>query len=262
MTSIMGILCKDGVVIGSDSAATFGNSRLRTIEQPCEKLTVIGGHIIVAGTGHVGLGQRFCDVVQKAWDNKEFGPSFIALGRALSANAIRDFGQTYIKPGQYGALLAYTAGDTFHLGEFGIDDFQPEWKTKQLWFASMGSAQGITDPFLAFLREVFWESEMPTVQEASFAITWTLEHAIQYNPGGVNGPPRVAVIERQKGKLGTRILSEAELDEHKQSIGAAKDALKRFRDYLQPEESSMVVPTAEKQDFASVLPSSLPNRSN
>lgn len=256
MTSIVGILCSDGVVIGSDSAATFGNSRLRTIEQPCEKLTVIDGRIIVAGTGEVGLGQRFCDVVQKAWNDKQFGSQPIEVGRVLASRAIQDFSQTGVKLGQYGALLAYAAGGTFHLGEFSVDNFQPEWKTRQLWFTSMGSAQMITDPFLAFLREVFWENDMPTVQNAIFAITWTLDHAIHYNPGGVNGPPRVAVIEKQKGQYGARILSEVELDEHQQSILAAKDSLRCFRERLQPEGSSAAVPTAEAQELTPTLPTS------
>jgi hypothetical protein len=55
MTSVVGALCKDGVVVGSDSAATFVAGGMRTIEQPTEKLVVVRDHIIVAGTGQVGL---------------------------------------------------------------------------------------------------------------------------------------------------------------------------------------------------------------
>ncbi|HSK80161.1 MAG TPA: hypothetical protein VLQ45_27150 [Thermoanaerobaculia bacterium] len=66
MTSIVGVLCRDGAVIGTDSATTFGG-RLRTIEQATEKLDLIGDEIILAGAGSTGLRQRFRDIVEDAW---------------------------------------------------------------------------------------------------------------------------------------------------------------------------------------------------
>ena len=41
MTSVVGILCKDGVVVGTDSSATFDNGQIRTIEQPFEKIEIM-----------------------------------------------------------------------------------------------------------------------------------------------------------------------------------------------------------------------------
>ena len=58
MTVIIGALCKDGIVVGSDSSATFVAGSLPTIEQPTKKTFVIGDDIIFAGTGQCGLGQR------------------------------------------------------------------------------------------------------------------------------------------------------------------------------------------------------------
>ena len=51
MTVLIGVLCSDGVVIGSDSAATFTAGNLRTIEQPCKKIHVIKNNILVRGLG-------------------------------------------------------------------------------------------------------------------------------------------------------------------------------------------------------------------
>jgi hypothetical protein len=92
----------------------------------------------------------------------------------------------------------------------------------------MGSGQAITDPFLALMREVFWGKGPPTVQDATFAATWALEHAIQVNPGGINGPARIAVMERTSGKYRTKILDEAALEEHRQNIQQAKERLRAF----------------------------------
>ena len=54
MTILVGLLCKDGIVIGSDSSATFGTMQNRTIEQPTDKIEIIDGKVIIAGTGQVG----------------------------------------------------------------------------------------------------------------------------------------------------------------------------------------------------------------
>src|SRR5262249_29888486 len=84
-------------------------------------------------------------------------------------------------------------------------------------------------PFLALMREVFWRTGLPTIQDAIFAVTWALDHAIQINPGGINGPARIAVLEKKAGgKFAARILDPADLDEHRQNIGQAKERLRTF----------------------------------
>src|SRR5258708_38991885 len=156
MTAVVGIRCKDGIVIGSDSCTTCGSHPgFPTIEQTCKKVEVISGQVILSGTGAVGLHQRFREVVSKYWAEKKWrgtnGQSKTAMevAKDLSLAGIQDFTSTGIKEaGQYGALLAFPAGGTFHLCEFAIKDFQLEFKEGKMWFASMGSGQPITDPFL------------------------------------------------------------------------------------------------------------------
>jgi len=231
MTAIVGILCRDGLVIGTDSSTTFSSAvGSPTIEQPCEKLNLISNCIIVAGTGQVGLGQRFCRVVEEAYEAKIFmGPKHhTSVGNEISKRAQADFGYTSANKGLYGALVGFAIGDKPCLCEFAVSDFQPEFKTETIWYGSMGSGQPITDPFLALMREVFWEQGPPTVQDATFAATWALDHAIQVNPGGINGPARIAVMEKTSGKYRTKILDNAELEEHRQNIEQAKERLRAF----------------------------------
>lgn len=179
MTSIVGVLCSDGAVIGTDSVATFSAAQFATIEQQTEKLSVIGD-VIVAGTGAVGLSQRFCAIVDNAYTQQKLfaRQSPIEVVKALSRTCIEDMAHTYLNPGKLGALIAFPCNNSPQICEFQLQDFQPELKDRRLWYVSMGGAQPITDPFLGFIRRVFWESGQPSVNDAIFAVTWTLQHAI------------------------------------------------------------------------------------
>lgn len=46
------------------------------------------------------------------------------------------------------------------------------------------------------MREISWSGGPPNVQDATFAVTWALDHAVTCNPGGINAPVRIAVLER------------------------------------------------------------------
>ena len=229
MTAVVGILCSDGAVVGTDSSMTsVAAGGFRTIEQPTEKLDILKDRIIIAGTGSVGHGQRFKAVVEDCWQNKMFsGTTNIPIDVCvnLSAATLSNFVKTNTSRGAYNALVAFSLGTDPVLCEFD-DTFQPHLKTEQEWFCSMGSTQPITDPFLALMREIFWSKGQPTVQEATPVVTWTLDHAIALNTGGVNGPARIAVLaHRQRNNLEARLLKDSDLDEHRSWIQDAKSLL-------------------------------------
>lgn len=191
MTSIVSIRCKDGVVVGADSSATFGDGgAVRTIEQPTErKIEIIGDQIIIAGTGFVGHAQRFCEVVRRLYGDKAFQDrSDIEIGKMLSSEGIKDFTQTHIAQIAYSAFVAYPAKNQPCVCELigGQSAFQPEIKhPNDLWFTSAGSGQPITDPFLALFRQVFWHDGPPNLQGGIFTALWALRHACEVNPGGI-----------------------------------------------------------------------------
>jgi hypothetical protein len=232
MTAVVGILCKDGVVIGTDSATTFMAGEVRTVEQSIEKLYICQNKIIVAGSGSVGHAQRFNENVDKAWHNKLFVHSAartpMDVARELSAAQVADFGKTGAIQGTYGALVAFPHRDGPQLCEFNIKDFQPEMKNPGMWFCSMGSTQPMTDSFLCLMRQIFWTDGPPNLSDGMFAATWTLDHAIRYNPGGVNSPVRMAVLQNDV----VRGVPEDELQEHRQSIHAACERLRDYRKEL------------------------------
>ncbi len=216
--------------MGADSSATFGTPRLPTIEQPCDKLVIVEGKMIIGGTGQVGLGQRFVEKVKDGWRDGFFKGSPVEAARKLASSTLQDFASTGIAGGHYGALLAFPVQDKMHLCEFATSDFQPELKVAPMRFCSMGSGQLIGDPFMALMREIFWDAEPPSLQDGIFATTWALDHAIKVNPGGVNGPVNIAVLEIKNGKPAARVLSGDELQEHFEFIAEAKDLLRGLRD--------------------------------
>jgi hypothetical protein len=233
VTSIVGVLCSDGAVIGADGAVTLGPTpSAPTIEQPTEKISIIG-HFIVAGTGDVGLNQRFCSVVERAWTTGILGKlSALEVGKHLAKHAIDDFSSTYAKMGSYGALVAFVCKDKPYICEFGVSNFQPELRDERLWHGSIGSAQPITDPFLALMRRAFWKGGYPKVADAVFAVTWALDHAIEVNPGGVNGPVRVALLSKDGAQWKPRILGDKDLAEHHQNVEGAYEALRAYGEKL------------------------------
>jgi hypothetical protein len=233
MTAIVGIWCRDGIVLGTDSRATFTSGLVRTIEQPTDhKMRIISGKLMLAGTGQVGLGQRFARIVEKAYEEEKiFKGAPVSVATALCQQAVRDFASTDTPKGQYGALLAFPVEDRLQLCEFAASDFQPELKDAHLWYCSMGSSQPITDPFLGFFRGIFWRDGPPSVSEGVFVTLWTLRLAIELNPGGVGGEPVIGVLEKaHDGKLTARQLSKDELGEHFDAVEAVAEHLRAFRD--------------------------------
>ena len=236
MTVLVGLLCKDGIVVGSDSSATFGPHQGHpTIEQAVQKIFVVQSRIILAGTGQVGAGQRFTAAVDSAWQAKKFSGANIPtdFAKTLCKIGIDDFASTQMKQGAFGALVAFPTKAGLSLCELAVTDFQPELKTPTMWFASMGSGQPITDPFLGLMRRVFYPSGQPTIKEGLFLTTWALMHTIELNPGGINGPPQVATLTlNSKGEPEARILSDDELEEHKNNVESAEKHLSQYRQIL------------------------------
>jgi hypothetical protein len=235
MTAIVGLFCTDGVVIGADSSSTFSSGTENTIEQTTEKICVIEGRVIFAGTGEVGLNQRFEAVLQKLVSGGLKGTP-LEISKDISRHALMDFEYTGRKVGGigFGALVAFTVNHKPYLCECALQNFQPEMKTNKHWFTSMGSHQKITDAFLGYLKDVFWPTGPPSLQDGVFAATWTLDHVITLNTGGINGPIRIATLENKDGKAKARLLDDPELAQHKQYVAEAKDHMRKFKDKFQP----------------------------
>jgi hypothetical protein len=246
MTSIVGIRCRDGVVIAADSSATLGvGARTRTIEQPTErKIEIIGDKIIVAGTGSIGHSQRFVAIANRLFADKKFmNGSALAIGKMLSHHGLKEFGETFVQILDYAAFVAFEAEGQPVLCELPRGAmtqneptaFQPEIKDLgDLWFTSAGSGQHITDSFLALFKEIFWKDGPPNVRGGIFTALWALRHACEVNPGGIKEPVRIAVLAREKkGMLRARRLDKDQIAEHENMVTAATEHMRGFLDVLE-----------------------------
>lgn len=232
MTLIVGIRCTDCVVVGSESAITFGPSdRLPTIVQPFrQKIEIVDDRLIVAGTGKLGLGQRFVDVASKCW--REIDPAqtnVLDFGRIVAMNGRNDLAQTGATLGEYGALVAVPVGSRAELIEFAVEDLQPELKTDDNWYVSMGSGQIVADPLLGFFRKVFWGDDPPQRQDGVFSMTMVLTLACEMAPIGVAKPLQIAILSVDSaGEPITQRLTEGELLEHEGNVNEALDHFRRY----------------------------------
>lgn len=250
MTALVGIRCKDGVVIGADGSATFVHEQHSTIEQPTKKIEIIDNHVIVAGSGYVGHAQRFYDVVRRLWRGQEFkGKGAIEIGKLLAQSGINDFRQTGIERLDFSALVAYSAKEGMSLCELpSVAGFQPEIKMLEgNWWVAAGSGQPILDPLLAFFRSIFWKEGAPTLRGGTFTAVWALIHACEVNPGGINEPISITVLEESKKGNLARLLPEEELTEHRNMVKDASVRMASFRDVILGRTGISNVPTLERQ---------------
>jgi 20S proteasome alpha/beta subunit len=252
MTLLIGIKCTDGLVIAADGATTFGSSLgNRTIRQPSRKLTIINNRMIVAVTGPVGLQQRFVGELEALQLNPQSKRHQVMESLAgvirrplkdeyLTAEAFKGA----LGPSAVQGVLSGTMVGLMVQGEPTLIQFDhqgsPECATDNLRFISLGSGQSLADPFLAFLRRIFWKKKPPNLQAGIVAATWALEHAIQTNPGGVDHPIQVMTLIAGKTGAEIRDIEESELQEDRQFIEAAEKRIGEAVEALQsPPEGSI-----------------------
>lgn len=239
MTLIVGVLCRDGVVMASDSAATFAAHGAPTIgQQEVRKIRRINDRILYASTGAIGMAQLLSDKIGALWDDKR-------LVAAKSPEAMMDtvgkeflnLVAPYLQSGQAQRALTGDAGQSLCKSMVALPhqkvpclftfDYNgaPERCTAELPFVSMGSGQSIADPFLAFLRRLLWPETSPTIAEGRLAAVWTIDHVRKTNAGGVGGRIQLATLSASVTGSSVVEMTESDVDEHLQHIASAEQAL-------------------------------------
>lgn len=245
MTLIIGIRCADGIVVAADGAATLGSMGNMTAQQKTvKKLTILQDKIIVGVSGAVGLGQRLRATLDEGYKAKKFSNlrAEIAMGemrKAFWAVVGPEWECARATAPVAGVQIASSSANTSMLTALPLNgkpelvqfDLQcaPELATDDLPFVAIGSGQAQADPFLAFIRRVFWPTKPPTLQDGVFSAVWTLRHTIETIPGGVADPIQVAVLEKVGSDWKAREMTDAELDGHVAAIDSAEQSLSDWR---------------------------------
>lgn len=232
MDLLVGVLCEDGVVVGSADSGTAGAGGSGSVEEASTTTFVVGRDVILAGAGRGGLAQRFAEVVTAIRSDSRF-QNWTGLGvaKSICTEAIDDFASTRCGEGQFGALLAFPACDGFQLCEFAAKDLQPELKSADRWFAAMGTGRSAAGPLLAFLERVFFSESRPRLSEGVFAATWALDYVVGLSSGVVPGAPQIGVLagETPGMPLAARLLSARELADSLAGVRAAEKHLAAYR---------------------------------
>lgn len=239
MTVLVGILCSDGVVVASDSAATFGTGQMATIgQQSIRKVYKLNPSMIFASTGAVGVGQLISDVFERGYKDGKFkGAASPEDMMNKLGMAIHDLVLPYLRSGSHVHDLVGNAQGSLCKSMVAMDvkgspclftfDFNgtPERATQKTPFVSMGAGQPIADPFLAFLHRLFWTESQPTLAEGKLAAAWTIDHVCKTNPGGVGGAVQMMILTKKPEVLE---LGDGEVAEHKQQASGAEAALVKY----------------------------------
>ena len=208
MTLIVGIKCKDGVVLGADSAATLGNTLgLSTVIESTSKLRVIERKMIVGVSGPTGLGQLYVDRVEKLCKSgllRRDGVNKLEDAMSIIRDGLFEDAQVAYKLAAMGAhvvganiaqvsvlhstLMALPIAGKAELIQFDYQ-CQPDAATPELPYISIGSGQALADPFLAFLRRIFWPGTFPPISPGY--------------PRFELGNHAMAVVETEEGRVFT-----------------------------------------------------------
>jgi 20S proteasome alpha/beta subunit len=245
VTLLVGVLCSNGAVIAADRQATHGALGQQTVGQSVTKVQVIRGEALYATSGHKGLGQQLCAIVdgkQQEFKNQGYDRNIAKLQEALRPLIDAGFQTARQAVGVIGnaaaasdcvcgALLAGGFKDGLKLVEI-TPQAAVEYMTPDMPFITMGSGKASADPFLGFLRKVFWPTKLPTIQEGALAAYWTIQHAIDMKVSGVGFSADVFIVEPADKICKARKLDDAEVAEHAEFMKASEEALRGVREAL------------------------------
>lgn len=265
MTLIVGIKCADGIVLGADSASTYATAlgQQHTIkQQTSKKLDIIGEDVVFGLSGPVGLGQSYKEEISSFIQGKSNRAPWKSVGQAkqyfteaMWKHAGPAWDKAKVVAQTTGAQVAmqdcaaqtvsaFPVGNEPCLVQF-THQCQPEEATAELPFLSIGSGQPVADPFLAFIRRIFWPQQPPSLSDGVFAALWTITHAIQTQPGGIAHPIRIVTLDKNKNnKWKAEELSEGELGEHQQMFELTEEEMRKVKDTFS--ETGPTSPMPEK----------------
>ena len=217
MTLIIGVKCENGIVIGADSIATYGTpTGTPTIEQEIDsKISVEDGDVIVATSGAVGLSQLILDELHGNWNKIKKRPANRArtditkhlwshIGPAMERSNLAQhlLGPAARQSAICASIIALPLDGMHRLLQF-VPQADSEECTLELPMVALGSGQPQADPFLAFVKRIFWNNSAPkTIPEGIFGVLWTLQHVSTVKAGGgVGGKASIAVLEKARQRL-------------------------------------------------------------
>ncbi len=242
MTAVLGVLCRDGVVLGSDGASSaVRRSGAIQYERAKRKVWVVANSAMGASAGNAAVGQRIKIAAKRFFDatadNLNFPQSDISdsyeIADRLRQGVLCELDKVDMAPAASdSALIAFPVGDDYAMVKFSGSKLRPKLIEEDLHYETVGSGSAVVNPFFEFLTEIFWNDSLPTMDEATIGVVWALEHAIATSSAGVNTPITVGAMKQNEAPV---LLQPAITQEAKEFIVSMKTVLKdsmktRFQD--------------------------------
>lgn len=234
MTVVVAFQCTDGVVVAADSMLTPSMGNINVGHHHGRKIGILSGPQLFAFAGDHGQSERFRQIADSAHGQIEAQRYALDHALWLTQTIVQQFISTGLGNSvNLNAVLAFGHSEKHHCCMFeGL--MQPRLLDEHHYYAALGSGKMSADPFLRFLVDIFCANGRPTVREAVFLATWTVQHVIDTNSGGVAGPIRIATFSADPdGKFQAVELPDQEIAEHQQAIESAAMALRKWRDEIQ-----------------------------
>ncbi len=168
MTVVLGLLCKDGVVLGADGASSIVDRNLNIgYEKARIKIWLEGNTTLGATAGRAEFGQSCRYGVRRLLqDSASPLTDVLAFGDALSAFVRQDFEKWGLKFEGDEALIAVDLGKRPGLFQLSGFNMFPSIIQPESWSQAIGNSSQIIEPFFEFLKDTFWSDALPTVAAA------------------------------------------------------------------------------------------------
>lgn len=236
VTLIVGLKCKDAIVLASDSQITLGTAK-RTDSIKMETLYFAGLPVLVAQAGNVALSGRCVDILRAtSFSAPPNSPDQIGLAAQKAIRDLRDevrafrFGIPAEELDEYfrregidcEIMLGFFLGREAHLCTVGIT--MPVYQKSRFYYEAVGCGA----PLGHYLLAEHSTPEM-SVEFASMIAIHTVE-IVKRHDAFCGGRTRIGIIRREDIKTGrTSVFNDAQVDKMVSILTEADAAAKADR---------------------------------
>jgi hypothetical protein len=239
---IVGVRCKDSVVLAASGLGAVLSKGDPTAEAPAGLLRVVGRQVVLGVSGPEGLTREISAALAAYVAERDPGrvePEAHSTGirdalaepvglAVAMTKALRRVPGVAVGPGEFvlgGSMIALPAKGTPCL--YVVDEELAVTEiTEEVACAAIGPARAAAESFLAFVRRLLWRDGQPTRAEAQLAAYWTVRHVVETTLGRPGRSVQVLSLSRRSDGSAEIVRSEGRTIEGLDgAVGASLDEL-------------------------------------
>jgi hypothetical protein len=262
MTILVGILCDEGIVIGSDGMASLGDVG-SFVGLGNIKTHVVLNKLIVSCAGRDDLMTEFINflnlnyykfIIESEYSEDVFylankiGQEFARymvdaiklLPSELNAKLLQEITENGFT---FGALIALVFKNKHYLISYD-NRLRPNLlRENGIWHKIIGTGYVVAEPSVHLVKKLLNIHSKPNLNRAQLLSYWTIAHAIEVSSGGIGGVISIFTLGKQPD--GSYRISEDKTSEYKSAI---EDMYKHIWNYEKSDSSEEVQKIPELTD--------------